>query len=311
MARRLPPLNAVRAFDAAARHLSFTRAAEELNVTQAAVSHQIKGLEDWLGLPLFRRANRALELTDAGAAYLPGVRGAMELLMEATERLTRSETSPTLTVSTLPSFASKWLLPRLTRFQVEHPEIDVLLQTSEEVVDFTRRDVDLAIRLGTGRWPDLRVERLMTEDLFPVCGPTLPTSSRPLNVPEDLRHHTLLHDDYEIGWEQWCRAAGVEGIDVRRGPRFDNSALMIQAAIAGQGVCLARAVLAADDLAAGRLIRVFATRIPGDSAYYVCAPPHHFRRPKVRAFRDWLFVEAGPDAAFFLDSVPPPPTVQS
>lgn len=311
MPRRLPPLNAVRAFDAAARHLSFTKAADELHVTQAAISHQIKGLEEWLGLPLFRRANRSLELTEAGAAYLPGVRGAIELLMEATERLTRSETSPTLTVSTLPSFASKWLLPRLARFQAEHADIDVLLQTTEEVVDFTKRDVDLAIRLGTGRWPDLRVERLMTEDLFPVCSPSLPTAERPLSKPSDLRHHTLLHDDYEIGWEEWCRAAGVEGVDVRRGPRFDNSALMIQAALAGQGVCLARAVLAADDLAAGRLIRVFSTRIPGDSAYYVCAPPHHFRRPKVVAFRDWLFREAGPDAAFHPDGAPLPAAVQS
>lgn len=293
MARRLPPLNAVRAFEAAARHLSFSRAADELSVTPAAISHQIKGLEEWLGVPLFHRFNRALELTEAGESYLPGVKGAMELLAEATERLCRRESAGTLTVSALPSFASKWLLPRLARFQAAHPEFDVLLQTTPQVVEFDKQEVDLAIRLGLGHWPGLHVERLMTEDLFPVCSPALFAGPKPLKEPADLRHHTLLHDDYTIGWDSWCRVTGVTGVDVHRGPRFTDSALMLQAAIDGRGICLARGVLVADDLAAGRLVALFDTHLPGDYAYYLVAPPQNLQRPKVKAFRDWLFAEVG------------------
>jgi LysR family transcriptional regulator, glycine cleavage system transcriptional activator len=295
MARRLPPLNAVRAFEAAARHLSFTRAASELNVTQAAVSHQIKALEQWLEMPLFHRTPRALKLTEAGSDYLAGVRGAFDTLAEATERLTRSTSPRTLTVSCLPSFASKWLLPRLDRYQSAHPDLDVRLETSIHLTDFTRQDVDLAVRMGLGLWPGLSVELLMTEVLFPVCSPALLGGPSPLRCPADLVHHTLIHDDFTVGWENWCRAAGISAIDVRRGPRFTDSALMVQAAIAGRGVCLARDALVRDDLAAGRLVRPFAAEVPGVEAYYVVAPSQNLHRPKVRAFRDWLFAEVERD----------------
>lgn len=292
MTRRLPPLNALRAFEAAARRLSFTKAAEELCVTQAAVSHQIKGLEEWLGAPLFLRQNRALLLTEAGAAYLPSVKLAFDSLSDATDRLFRRDDSGALTVSTMPSLAAKWLVLRLGRFQERHPDIDVRLQTSSTLVDFTQQDVDVAIRFGVGHWPGLRAERLMSEELFPVCSPALPRREKPLHCPDDLRHYPLLHDDYIINWGMWLEAAGVSGVDVSRGAVFTDSALMLQAAMMGQGIALARHVLVADDIAAGRLIRLFDVAIPGDFAYYVVAPPHYFQRPKVRVFRDWLFEEA-------------------
>lgn len=292
MSRRLPPLNALRAFEAAARHLSFTKAAEELFVTQAAVSHQIKALEDWLGAPLFLRQNRNLCLTEAGLAYLPSVRLAFDGLADATERLFRQDDGGALTVSTMPSLAAKWLVMRLGRFQERHPDIDVRLQTSSALVDFATQDVDVGIRFGVGHWPGLRAERLMDEEIFPVCSPGLIRRDRPLACPQDLRHYPLLHDDYIINWRLWLDAAGVTGVDTSRGAVFNDSALMLQAATAGRGVALARHVLAADDLAAGRLVRLFDVALPGDFAYYVVAPPHYFQRPKVRAFRDWLFEEA-------------------
>lgn len=292
MNRRLPPLNALRAFEAAARHLSFTQAAAELNVTQAAVSHQVKALEAWLGQPLFERMNRALRLTEAGRALLPPMRDALDQIAAATTRLAPREPTGVLTISTIPSFAAKWLVLRLGRFQAAHPEFAVRLLTSADLVDFVRQDVDVAIRFGHGPWPGVHAERLMTEEVFPVCSPSLPAGSPPLRTPADLRHHTLLHDDHVVTWRLWLRAAGVEDVDAERGPRFTDSALVLQLAIDGQGVALARRVLVGDDLAAGRLVRPFAQSLPGEFAYHLVAPPHHFSRAKVAAFRDWLLAEA-------------------
>lgn len=301
MTRNLPPLNALRAFEAAARHLSFTRAAAELHVTQAAVSHQIKGLEDWLGTPLFRRVNRALELTEAGHAYRVPVSEALGLIADATGRLFRQENGGVLTVSTMPSFASKWLVLRLGRFQAAHPDIEVRLHTSSQLVDFAGRDVDVGIRLGRGQWPGVLAERLMTEDVFPVCAPALRDGPKPIRTPADLLRHTLLHDDYLITWSAWFAAAAAggamaggtppPGAEVDRGPRYSDSALLLQAAMAGQGVALARRVLVADDLAAGRLVRLFDVTLPGEYAYYVVTPSHGRIPAKVRLFRDWLFAE--------------------
>ncbi|EWY41881.1 transcriptional regulator [Skermanella stibiiresistens SB22] len=293
MGRRLPPLNAIRAFEAAARHLSFTRAAEELNVTQAAISHQIKGLEDTLGLPLFRRLNRALVLTEAGQGYLPPLREALDQIADATSKLKAADGGGSLTVSTLASFAAKWLVPRLPRFQERHPSLDVLLSTSSNMVDFTQQDVDVAIRFGRGGWEGVRAEKLLTEDIFPVCAPRLLEGTKPLRTPEDLAGFTLLHDDFLIGWTMWLNSAGVSGVDAARGPRFmTDSALMLQAAIAGHGVALARRVLAADDLDAGRLVAPFGFSLPTNLAYYFVAPPRYFERPKVAAFYEWVCAEA-------------------
>ena len=292
MVRRLPPLNALRVFEAAARHLSFTRAAEELNVTQAAVSHQIKGLEERLGLKLFRRLNRALLLTDQGQAHYPSVRDALDALAEATKRLGAGVEAGRLTVSTLVSFAANWLVPRLGRYRALNPEIDVRITTSDSLVDFARHDVDLAIRYGGGEWRGLDAVRLMTEEVFPVCSPDLLDGGRPLRNPSDLGHYTLLHDDMREDWQMWLMAAGATDIDATRGPGFSNSNLVVQAAIAGEGVALGRSVLVADDLAQGRLVRPFDMSLPGEFAYYIVCPEADARRPKVEAFRNWLLDEA-------------------
>lgn len=296
MVRRLPPLNALKAFEAAARHLSFTRAAEELSVTQAAVSHQVKALEDRLGIPLFRRLNRALLLTDEGQAYLPAVRAAFDRIAEATERLASAESRGTLTVSTVPSFAAKWLVPRLGRFRSIEPEIDLRIAPSMHLVDFAREDVDVAIRYGRGNWPGLRTERLMGEDIFPVCSPALLLGPPALAAPADLAEHVLLHDDDHEGWRMWLMAAGVAGVDATRGPVFTDSAMTLDAAADGQGVALARSALVAADLASGRLVRPFGISLPAQFAYYVVAPEATAERPKVAAFRTWMVDEVRRDA---------------
>lgn len=292
MARRLPPLNAVRAFEAAARHLSFTRAADELNVTQAAISHQVKALEERLGITLFKRLNRALRLTDAGQAYLPAVRDALDAIAVATDRLQSANRSGRLTVTTLHSFASAWLLPRLLRFREQHPDIDIRLDADDSLSDFARDEIDLAIRHGSGSYPGLTSELLLTEEIFPVCSPTLMTDSHPLRTPEDLRHHTLLHDDGLIDWRTWLAAAGVRGIDADAGPGYTNSRILLDAAVAGQGVALARSVIVADDIVTGRLVRPFELALPAKFAYYIVAPPMNWDAPKIVAFREWLHQEA-------------------
>ncbi len=299
MARRLPPLNAMRAFEAAARHLSFTHAARELHVTPAAVSHQIKALEDWLGLPLFRRRNREVVLTEAGETFYPGLRDGFDRLAGATERVTARDETGELRVSTSPSFAAKWLVPRLYRLRAAHPEIDVLLSTSDHLVDFGIEKMDVGLRYGTGRYPGLEVIRLMETDVFPVCAPALADGDPPLRLPADLSRHTLLHDDFDVirtentvTWEMWLRAAGVEGAEAGRGPGFTDSSMVLMAAIDGQGVALARGTLAAGDLAAGRLVKPFDLALPSNWAYYVVYPPEYRDRPKIKAFRAWLLAEA-------------------
>ena len=292
MARRLPSLNALRVFEAAARHLSFTRAAEELNVTQAAVSHQIKGLETHLGLKLFRRLNRALLLTDQGQAYFPPVRDALDVLAEATGRLEARDAGGTLTVSTLTSFAANWLVPRLRRFRTLCPDVDVHISTTDDVVDFGRDSVDMAVRYGGGVWRGLDAVRLMTEEVFPVCSPSLLEDGLPLLSPADLGHYTLLHDEMREDWRMWLMAAGADHLDATRGPGFQHSNLVVQAAVAGEGVALVRSVLVADDLAAGRLVKPFDISLPAEFAYYVVCPEANAKRPKIEAFRNWLLDEA-------------------
>lgn len=294
MTRRLPPLNGLRAFEAAARHLSFTRAAEELNVTQAAISHQVKALEERLGVELFRRMNRQLLLTDAGQALLPSLTQAFDMIADAAARLGKRESQGVLTVATMDSFAATWLVPRLNRFRQRQSEIDVRITTSDQLVDFSRDDVDLGIRYGRGDWPRCVSVKLMEEEVFPVCAPALLESGRKLETPADLRHFTLIHDDMMEDWRMWLSHAGVSDIDPTRGPGYHHSNLVIQAAIAGEGVALARSVLVADDLAAGRLVKPFDLALPAQYAYYIACAPQSFDRPKVKAFREWLLEEITP-----------------
>jgi len=292
MRRRLPSLTALRAFEAAARHASFTRAADELAVTQTAVSHQIRGLEEDLGLKLFLRDGRRMLLTDAGRELLLPVSDAFDRIDAIADRLRRVDRDAPLTVSVLPSFAAKWLVPRLGRFQAKHPEIDVRLAAEARLADFGRDGVDVAVRAGRGPWPGLTVEQFLTEEMFPVCSPRLLAGLVPLERPEDLVHHILLHDDFETGWRMWLEAAGATAVQWSRGPRFSDSSMVIQAAVEGQGVALARGALASLDLAAGRLVRPFSIDLPSDYAYHLVYPPAHAERAKVAAFRAWLFEEA-------------------
>lgn len=291
--RRLPPLNALRAFEAAARHLSFTRAAEELNVTQAAISHQVKALEERLGAPLFRRFNRALMLTDEGQTLFPTVRDALDTLADAADRLSARNTSGPLTVSTLPSFAVKWLVPRISRFQDRHPDIDLRIAASEKLVDFARDGIDVGVRFGAGRWSGLRSDLLTEEEVTPMCSPALAPR---LNRPIDLSHVTLLHEETMPlsgfpDWAAWLAAAGVKEVDPSHGPRFSHTHLVLQAAIDGRGVALGQVVLAADDLATGRLVAPFPLTLPTGYAHYVVCPPVAADRPKIKVFREWVIEE--------------------
>jgi len=293
MAERLPPLIAVRYFEAAARHLSFTKAALELHVTHSAISHQIKALEEWLGVPLFRRLNRSLMLTEAGQAYARPVREALEKLGDASRTLRSREQTGSLTVSVMPSFAAKFLVPRLGGFRRAHPDIDVRISASEKLVDFAREDVDVAIRYGRGNWPGLRIDWLTRETLVAVCSPKLLSGPIPLASPADLLQHTLMHDsDWpEQMWPRWLAAAGVKAEKLNSSLSFNHSSLMIQAAIDGLGVALTQEPLVRDDLANGRLVKPFDIDMPMDYAYYVVTPETTAERPKVKAFRDWLLAE--------------------
>jgi LysR family glycine cleavage system transcriptional activator len=293
-------MNTLRAFEAAARHLSFTLAAEEIHITQAAVSHQIKVLEQALGVRLFRRLNRAIRLTEEGQEFVSEVRKALNHLAIAVEKLTAPDAGGPLTVSVLPSFASKWLVPRLGRFRDKHPEIDVRIDPSNSLTDFRRDNVDLVVRYGQGEYEGLHSVRLMTEDIFPVCSPALLEGPNALSGPEDLRRHTLLHDDAYVDWAMWLLVAGVKGIGPRQGPFFTDSAMVVQAAVEGQGVALARGALAAGDIAAGRLVKPFDIAIPTKYAYYVLSPEATSHHPKIVAFREWLLEEVASD-----DTAPP------
>lgn len=299
MPRRLPPLNALRAFEAAGRHLSFSKAAGELNVTPAAVSHQIKGLEDFLGVKLFRREPRQLLLTDAGQRALPALRDGFERLGRAVDEMQSDSDAHILTVTAVPSLSANWLVQRLERFRQAHPDIDLRLDASGEVVDFQREtDIDVGLRYGTGDYPGLEKVKLAEGDVVPVCSPKLMEGPYPLRTPEDLRYHTLIHtswsgDQTDPDWGEWLRTVGITDIDYRRGPGFNHTQYALQAAIQGEGVALVMELLIADEVAAGRLVKPFDA--PGSErtrfAYWIVAPSAKMKLPKVQAFRDWLLDE--------------------
>jgi LysR family glycine cleavage system transcriptional activator len=288
---RLPSLNGLRAFEAAARHLSFTHAAAELNVTQTAISHQIRRLEQELGISLFIRQNRALALTPEAKDYLPGVRAAFNDLRLATDRLLRKDNDRVLTVSTLASLAAKWLLPRLSAFQEAHPGIDVRITTSTALVDFKAGDVDAAIRYGRGHWPGMRADWLTADQLFPVCSPALLSGDRPLRCPQDLASHVLLHTSqaYEDDWRLWLTAAGLPAnISRQPGLTFDLILMTVQAAIDGYGVAIGRTTYVEGDIAKGRLVVPFEITLPADAGFYLVSPEASADKPKLAAFRQWL-----------------------
>ena len=299
--RSIAHLNALRAFEASARHQSFSLAAQELNVTPAAVGQLVRTLEDWLGSPLFVRSTSGrarLVTTEVAEQALPDIRAGLERLAVGLERLRSGSAGGVLTVAVSPAFAAKWLLPRIERFQAAWPETDLRLDTSLKPVDFVAQRIDVGVRYGRGQWPGLAAEKLMDEEVYPVCAPAL-LATATLQAPGDLRGQVLIHDqsvDTSTGfasWQAWLRHAGVQGVPTDRGLRINNSAAVLQAAIDGQGVALARSVMAHDDLAAGRLVRLFPqVRLESALAYYVVYRPECIAQPKVAAFRDWLLREA-------------------
>lgn len=310
MPQRLPPLVALRAFEAAARHLSFKRAAVELHVTPAAISHQVKALEEHLGLPLFRRLTRALELTDAGRAMLPKLREGFDCLLAAVEQA-RPAAARALAVEVSPAFASRWLLPRLQRFSTAHPDIELRVVSSQQAIDRPDADrpgdvidpehagAEVAIRFGSGRYPGLRSERLFDDmGYVAVCSPRLLAGAHPLHTPGDLRHHVLVHDDTipdlaeRPTWAEWLRQAGVTDVDDARGPHFSNSSLAVEAAIDGLGVALALSPLVSLEIAAGRLVSPFDVHLHTRFAYHLVMAEATAGRPAVQAFRTWLQEEA-------------------
>lgn len=286
MAYRLPPLNTLRLFEAAGRHLSFKLAADELNLTPSAVSHGIQTLEDWLGVRLFSRSNRNLELTVAGSAYLPRVREGLELLASATDAVPGRAPSGRLAVSVAPSFGTRWLLPNLSDFRRRHPQIEVTLDTAQHAVEFPRDGVDLAIRMGRGDWPGLDVVPLVQEALVPVCAPGV---ARALGTAADLATVTVLRVmTVAEDWEAWCALAGVDPKLLGHSLRFDNIHLALEAAAQGLGVAIGRLPLAAADLAAGRLVAVLGPPRPCVTGYWLVAGPGSHKRPELAAFRDWI-----------------------
>jgi LysR family glycine cleavage system transcriptional activator len=290
---RLPSLNALRAFEAAARLASVSRAAAELHVTHSAVSHQIKSLESEIGVPLFRRVGRGVMATAVGEQLEAALSDAFARMARAVQQARLGDRAGLLTVSVEPSFAARWLVLRLGRFRAAHPEIDLRLSPTSAVADFAREDVDVAIRHGRGPWRGLQADHLMPARVFPVCSPAVLAAEPPLAIPADLGRHTLLHEDSGLYWSEWLGAAGAGEVDAARGPRFDSAHLTLAAAEAGQGVALADDALAAMELADGRLIRLFDVEIATDKAYWLVYPPAAADRPKVAAFRAWLLAEAG------------------
>lgn len=292
MAEKLPSLNGLKVFECAARHMSFTRAANELNVTQTAVSHQVRRLENELGIRLFHRFKERLELTMSGQSYLQGVSLAFDQLRFSTEQLLEGCSNTSLTISTLASFASKWLLPRLGSFRIAHPEIDIRVSASTDFVDFVVGGADTAIRYGHGEWKGLRSDRLMADEIFPVCSPKLLSGSAPLTSLDNLAHHSLLQVSGVTSndWSTWLTAAGLPtNLISRANLTFDLALMAVQAAVDGHGVCIGRRAYVEDDLKAGRLVAPFDMSVPVDRGFYLVSPPDLANCGKVVALRNWLF----------------------
>lgn len=294
MPRRLPPLNSLRAFEAAARHLSFARAAEELYLTPSAISHQIKALEEQVGTKLFERRGRNVVLTDAGGRYYPALRQAFDRMNEATEELKQSDRFGALTVNVLPTFAIRWLLPQLNDFQERHPEIEVRITTNVNNIDFNQTEADAAVRFGNGNWPGLEARLLMTEEIVPVCSPALLEKGPGLKSPGDLKHYPLLHDiNRPDTWRAWLNAVGEKSIDPDKGLKLETTNLAVQGALQGLGIVCANPYMVSRELETGQLIEPFEYHLPVANGYYLVYPKGREDRPRLKAFEKWLTEMAG------------------
>ncbi|MBL4801855.1 MAG: transcriptional regulator GcvA [Emcibacter sp.] len=288
MGRKLPNLNSIRAFEAVARHLNITRASEELNVTQAAVSHQIKGLEAQMGVMLFRRHNKGLLLTKEGQAMVEPMTNAFDIIADATNLIFNSEIQ-ILKVSMPSPFASGWLMPRMQKFYKEYPNIDIRIMVSSKEFDLLKAgDVDIDLRYGDGKWPHVASQKFLAEEIFPVCSPDLLGGELALKILDDLGQHVLLHDHEDIGWKEWLDDAGVKGIDYSRGPGFSHSNLTLQAAKLGHGIALGRMPLVSEALRRGDLVRPFEISLPTGMGYYVVNTNIASEKSKIRSFTNWL-----------------------
>lgn len=295
---RLPPLKSLQAFEAAGRHLSFTLAAQELSVTPGAVSQQIRLLEEYLEVKLFKRMNRQIVLTDAGQLFLPSISEGFARIAEAVETVRQQRSEGPLTITSAPSFVSKWLIPRLGDFKSAHPGIDVRIDTSDRLVDFVHEDIDVGIRFGDGEYPELDTVYLFSFDLIPVCSPDLLRRGGGLGRVSDLKNYTLLHSNYDEldpgwpDWAMWLKVVGADDVDPSHGIYIRQSDLLFQAALDGQGVALLANVMAEPEIAAGRLVQPFSTRLPVKLNYHLVTTPLKARVPKVAAFREWILAES-------------------
>jgi LysR family transcriptional regulator, glycine cleavage system transcriptional activator len=285
---KMPPLNALRAFEATARHLSVKSAAAELCVTPGAVSQLLKTLEQRLGVMLFKRANRGVTLTEAGQSYLPPVRNAFRQIADATNRIAAAGNTGMLMVSATPFFAATWLVPRLSDFQKAHPDIDLQIVTGNALADFSRDGIDVAIRHGLGRYPGLHSERLLTVEVVPVAAPALVDQRGMPKSAAELVRWPHVHDAERKGWHRWFQTQQLDDIGAPRGPAFDDSGVLLKAVLAGQGAGLLPAALVASDVAEGRLVRLADVAWIEDFAYYLVYPQASHNRPKIAAFRSWI-----------------------
>lgn len=288
MLKRLPPLNALKAFESAARNLSFTKAADELFVTQAAVSHQIKSLENYLSIKLFHRKNRALLLTEEGQSYFQDLRDIFVHMQEATDRLLAMGAKGAITVATPPSFASQWLVPRLYEFSALHTDIDVRIKAVDLDEGFLDDSVDIAVYYGKGNWQGLHSTKLLSEYLTPMCSPLILERGPALRSLSDLSHHRLLHDSTRAAWKNWLKAFDVKGVNVNQGPIFSHTMLVLQAACIGQGIALSDTVLAKPEIDSGRLVCPFDERIESKLSHYLVCKENQAEQSKIKVFSEWM-----------------------
>jgi len=293
VAERLPPMSALRAFEAAARTLSFTRAAEELNLTQAAISYQIRNMEQELGKPLFLRVHSRLTLTEAGEALVPFVRESLHQLSLGVSKARSDAGETILRISATQSLSARWLARRIDRFRTQHPGYRVRVEATDDMVDMARGNTDIAIRYARNVDPNLVATLLSMDRVFPVCNPDLIDGASPLRSPADLAAHTLLHDGMnDVTWENWLAVANVSGLDPNSGIAFSHSGLTVDAAIDGHGVALGRTLLVSDAIANGRLVSPFGVALSSNYAYFLVHPPGMEDNPKIKAFKEWITEEA-------------------